>query len=327
MPVERPRKMASALVVVMGLVLIALTFANNLFKVGPSFESLMTDFRPHLTSSAIASSRADLDTLGAAGNELQTKMVPVLAMQLGMTPDQFTAYVAQNYPQVSAGLQNLPQIVTTFDGLITTLDRQRPLFRAADAIPTKDLPATTVPWSLAGAGLLLVGVGGVMWFRPRLGAGLALGLGVLLIAVPAILYLPGKAADADSLNANLKPVYTAALVTQSKAALTTVSGMADEMQSKMLPALATQLKMTPAQLQELMASGFPATTAAMASLPTAMPRFQSMVTAFDENLSNYNTLKPVTFEPIIWTLMGIALLTALVGAGLLAWPRQRAVQI
>jgi hypothetical protein len=327
LPVDRPRRLVSALVVVLGLVLIGLTFANNLFKVGPSFESLMTDFRPHLTSSAIASSRTDLATLGAAGTELQTKMVPAMAQQLGMTPDQFTAYIATTYPKVGAGMQSLPQIVSTFDGLVTTLDQQRPLFRSADAIPTKDLPATTVPWSLAGAGVLMLAVGGVMWFRPRLGAGLAVGLGVLLVAVPLILSLPGKAGDADDLNANLKPIYTAALVSQSQTALTTVSGMATELQTTMLPALAAQLKMTPAQLQQFMAGSFPATSAALASLPTAMPRFQSMVAAFDDNLGNYNTLKPVSFAPIIWTLMGLGLLTALAGGAVLALPRQRVVQI
>jgi len=46
----------------------------------------------------------------------------------------------------------LPTAIPTFDGLINTLDKQRPLFASADAIPTKSLPATTVPWALLGAG-------------------------------------------------------------------------------------------------------------------------------------------------------------------------------
>lgn len=318
--------MLAGLVFVLGLVLIGLTFANNLFKVGPSFEAMMTDFRPHLTNNAIATSKQDLIQLNSASNELQNRMIPALAMQLNMTPTELTAYINQNYPKVGAGIQGLPKIVSTFDGVVTTLDEQRPLFRSADAIPTKNMPATTVPWSLAGAGVLLLGVGGVMWYRPRLGAMLAFWVGVTLVAVPAILYLPGKSADADQLNTNLKPVYTQTLVTQGKVAITTISGMATELQTKMLPDLAVKMNMPPAQLQQLMTTSFPATTAAMASLPTALPRFQSMVNAFDENLSNYDTLKPVKFSPIIWTLITVGFLTALAGGIGLMLGRRRVVQ-
>jgi len=327
LPVDAPRKAAAALVTALGVVMLAMTFANNLFNVGPSFEHLMGGFRPHLTTTSIATTRSDIAGLGAAGTELRTKMVPALAQQLGMTPTQLTAYLAANYPQVSTGMQELPQIVTTFDGLVTTLDQQRPLFRSADAIPTKSLPATTVPWGLAGAGVLMMATGGVLWFRPRLGASIAVGLGVLLVAGSLTMTLPQKSGDADQLNSNLKPVYTAALVQQAKGALTTVSAMADQMQTGMLPALSAQLKMTPAQLQAFLGQSFPATAAALANLPTAMPRFQKLVAAFDDNLGNYDTLKPVSFEPIIWTAMGLGLATALVGGVMLLWPRHKVIPV
>lgn len=42
------RKIVAILVMLVGVVLIAMTFANNLFKVGPAFEDLITDFRPLL---------------------------------------------------------------------------------------------------------------------------------------------------------------------------------------------------------------------------------------------------------------------------------------
>jgi hypothetical protein len=327
LPRWSPRNVVGAVIISSGAAMIAVTFSNNLFNVGPSFESLMGDFRPHLTSSAIATSRTDISGLGAAGTELQTKMMPAMAQQLGMTPTQFSAYVAKNYPQVSAGMTSLPQIVTTFDGLVTTLDQQRPLFRSADAIPTKSLPATTMPWALAGAGLALMVVGGTLWFRPRIGATVAVALGAVLVAAPLALSLPQKASDADQLNKNLKPVYTVALVTQAHGALTTVSAMGTQLQATMLPALAAQLNMTPAQLQRFMGANFPATSAALGNLPAAMPRFQNMVQAFDGNLDNYDTLKPVSFVPIIWTTVGLGLLTALAGAAVLVWPRHKVLAV
>lgn len=327
LPRRSPRKVVAVLVIALGAVMIIMTAANNLFKVGPSFESLMGDFRPHLTNSSIATSRSDIAGLSAAGTEMQTKMIPAMAQQLGMTTSQFSAFLAQSYPQVNAGLTSLPQITTTFDGLVTTLDQQRPLFRSADAIPTKSVPATTLPWTLAGAGLVLMLVGGLLWTRPRMGATIAVVLGALMVAVPLALSLPQKASDADQLNSNLKPVYTAALITQSQTALTTVTQMGTQLQTDLLPALATQLKMTPTQLQQFLGQNFPATAAALANLPAALPRFQSLLTAFDSNLGNYNTLKPVSFVPIIWTTMGLGLLTAIGGGVVLLWPRYQTLPV
>ena len=327
MPVDAPRKTAAALVVLLGAAMLVMTFANNLFKVGPAFESLMDDFRPHLEQSAIDTARADVSGLSAAGTELQTTMLPALAQQTGMTPAQLQAYIGAEFPDVAAGMQALPQITTTFNGLITSLDEQRPLFRSADAIPTESLPATTVPWSIAVAGGLVVLVGIAIWTRPRFGAALALGLGVALVVLPLALSTPQRAGDADDLNANLEPIYTASLVTQAQGALSTVQAMGTQLQGEMLPALAQRLEMTPAQLQQMMATSFPATTAALQDLPEALPRFDTMVTAFEDNLENYDVLKPVGFAAIIWTVMGLGLATAVVGAVMLFWPRHRVVSL
>lgn len=327
LPVDVPRRTVAAFIVVVGVVLVVTTFANNLFKVGPSFETMIDDFRPQLATAQIETARADLAGFGATGSELQTKMIPAMAAQLGMTPAQFSAYIAQDYPQVASGMESLPQIVTTFNGLVTTLDEQGPLFRSADAIPTKDLPATTVPWSLLAAGILTMAAGAFVWFSPRPGAVVALVLGGLLIAAPIAMSLLQKASDADQLNSNLKPVYTAALLTQADAALTTVSAMGSELQDTMLPALAKQLKMQPAQLQQFLGENFPATAASLQDMPAAMGRFQGLVFAFDENLGNYNTVKPVSFVPIIWTLILGGALTALLGLVILVMPKHKAVTI
>jgi len=132
---------------------------------------------------------------------------------------------------------------------------------------------------------------------------LALTLGVLLVAVTAALSLPQKAADADQLNENLEPVYTAELVTGAEGALGVVGAMGDELQNEMLPALAEQLEMQPDELSGFIGENFPAMAGVMANMESTMGRFQGMVTSFDSNLDNYDTLKPVKFVPIIWTLI------------------------
>jgi len=307
-------KVAAVLVMLVGAGLVATTLISNLFAVGPAFENLITDFRPALTQQSIDTAHADIAGLAAVQTEFSTKLVPALSQQLKMTPDQFNGFVSQNFPKVAAGMGALPTAIPTFDGLINTLDKQRPLFASADAIPTKSLPATTVPWALLGAGVLVFLIGLAALRSPKAGGAAALVVGLVLLVVPMVLSLPGKAADADQLNANLKPIYTQALVDNAKGGLGTIGAMGTEMQTTMLPALATQLKMTPEQLQTFLGTNFPATAKALQTMPASMERFNGLVKVFDDNLGNYETLKPVGLARLILILMVSGGLVAALGA-------------
>src|SRR5665647_1994189 len=307
-------KVAAVLVMLVGAGLVATTLISNLFAVGPAFENLITDFRPALTQSSIDTAHKDIAGLSAVQQEFSTKLAPALSQQLKMTPEQFSGFVSAKFPAVAAGMGALPTAVPTFNGLINTLDKQRPLFASADAIPTDSLPATTVPWGMLGAGILVFLIGLAMLRSPKAGGAVALVVGLLLVVLPLALSLPGKAAAADPLNANLKPVYTKALVTNATGALGTIGAMGKEMQTSMLPALATQLKMSPEQLQTFLGTNFPATAKALQTMPATMERFNGLVKVFDNNLGNYETLKPVGLARLILILMVSGGLVAALGA-------------
>lgn len=302
------------LMIVVGLAFITTTFAANLFKVGPAFDRLTDGFRPVMTQQSIQANRADVAQLSAAGNEIQTKVFPALAQQLNMTTTQMQQLMGAQFPAVAAGLQAIPQVTPTFNGLLTTLDQQRPLFASADAIPTDNLPAKTVPWSLFVVGVIVAGVGVFAWMSPRPGAVIAAVLGVVLIVVPLSLSLTYKASDADQLNSNLKPVYTQQLITQANGALTTLGAMGTQLQTQMLPALAAQMHMTGPQVQQFIAQNYPATGQALANMPAAMTRFHTLIGAFQGHLSDYRTLKPVDFLPVVWLLIGGGIALTLTGA-------------
>jgi hypothetical protein len=279
--------------------------------VGPAFEELIDDFRPVLTDESLETARADIAVLEAAGEEFQTVVGPAMAQALGMTPEQFGGMVQTQYPAVALGMEALPAITETFSGLVDTLDSQGDLFASADAIPTNDLPANTVPWIIAISGVLALGLG-VMMFKPgRIWAMLALALGLILVISTIALSLPQKAADADQLNENLTPIYTQELIDGANASLAVVGAMGEEMQTKMLPDLATQLGMTQDELNAFMGQNFPATAAAMQSMPESLPRFNAFVGTFEDNLDNFETIQPVAFSPIIWVFLFGGVLIAL----------------
>ncbi len=310
------RRIPGTLLVAVGALFIIWTFAANLIAVGPAFDELTDDFRPFVDAEAIDTARGDIAGLEAVSAELSTTAIPTLAGALGTTPEQLQQMMATQYPAVATGIAALPTIVPTFAGVVDTLDAQRTNFEKADAIPASNLPATTVPWSLLIVGVAVAGLGAWMLIRPtRLDAIIATVVGVGLVAAPLLLSIPDKAAAADDLNAALTPVYTPEMVAGGAQALAVVQAMGTQMQTELVPDLAAQMQLPPEQVMAFLGENLPATTAALATLPEAMGRFQTMISAFDANLDNFETLKPVAFTPIAWMMIIGGLLTV-VGGGL-----------
>lgn len=294
------RRVPVLLVGAVGVVLIVWALAARLFTAGPAFERVTDGFRPEMRASELAALRTDLAALDSTQKEFTSKVIPQLAAAQGVTQQQLAAVLGQQFPAVAAGLQRAPEIVAEFSGTLDVLDAEQGRFRGADAIPTKSLPATTVPWGLLGVGLLCLAL---VFLIPRLGAALAVGVGVLMLAVPLLLSLPSKAGDADTMNSNLKPVYTAELVSTAKASLAGMQAMGAEMQEKLLPGLGQMLGMSQAQVGQFLAGNFPDVTAGMARIPGALARFDRMVGAFDRSLDDYDTAKGTSLLPIVWALM------------------------
>ena len=311
--VSIPRKVSGGIVTIIGIAFLVITMMNNLFQVGPAFEEMIDDFRPVITDESLAVAREDIAGLEAVGVEFQTLVAPGMAQALGMSPEEFTGLVESQYPAVAAGMAALPEITASFNGLVDTLDSQQELFASADAIPTENLPATTVPWIVAVSGVLAIGVG-IMMFKPgKLWAILAVALGAGLVIVTFALSLPQKAADADELNSNLTPIYTQELIDGATGSLVLIGAMGQQMETEMLPDLAAQLGMSQDELNAFLGQNFPATAAAMESMPDALQRFEAFVGVFATNLANYATIQPVAFVPIIWSLVIGGVLMVLMG--------------
>jgi hypothetical protein len=310
------RRTAGVLVAAVGAAFIIVVMVDRLFSVGPAFERMSDGFRPIMKPAPIAQLQNDLKGLDAVGAEFGTKAVPMLSQAMNLTPEQFSAFMAQRYPAVATGMKELPGTVTQFQGVVQTLAAEQARFAQADAIPASNLPATTVPWGLLAAGMILLGLGILMAVRPvPLWPAVAAVVGGLLIVVPLTLSLTTKASAADTMNKHLQPVYTAKMLNGAKGALVTVGTMGQQMQTEMLPALGQQLGMTPEQLQAFFAQNLPATGAALSAMPQALTRFEGVLKAFQAHLADYNTLKPIAFVPIVWIMVGGGILTLIAGVG------------
>jgi hypothetical protein len=298
------RKTAGAIVALVGVVLIGSILVNDLFTVGPAFEDMSDGFRPVMTEEAIATLEQDLQGMQAAGEEFQTAGVPMFSEALGMSPEEFTAFMQEQYPDVAAGMEQMPAIVESFGGVLSTLEAELENFASADAIPTTSLPATTIPWAMLVAGVVLIVLGILIAVtRGRTTPIIAMVVGALLVVVPFVLSLPTKAANADQMNEDLKPVYTAELIAGAQEGLAVVGAMGTQMTEEMLPALGAQLGMDEAALQAFLGENTPAMAGVIQAMPEAMGRFTELVGTFDTHLEDYLILTEVAFVPIVWTII------------------------
>ncbi|MCP4966833.1 MAG: hypothetical protein GY926_16590 [bacterium] len=306
------RRLPAFGVIAIGVIVLVVLFTNSLFSVGPAFEELTDSFRPIMTEEAIAAAEADVAGLGAVSEEFNTMLAPALAAQLQMSPEDLNAFMGTNFPAVAAGVEALPAIVPQFTDVVGLLSEQQSNFESADAIPTSSLPASSVPWIilLIGVGAIVVGI--LMLGNTKQAWLIAVGFGVLVVVFNLALSFLPKSSAADDLNEALKPVYTEELVANSAEALGVVSAMGSQMQSGMLPALAEQLGLGEAEMAGFLGQ-FPATAAALEGLGDSLGRFQTMITAFDSQLDNYETIKDTSLYPIALIVLVAGLVIIVLG--------------
>lgn len=310
------RRVAGALVAVIGVTIIVLTFTNRLFSRAPEFEALVDDFRPLFTPESVGSLRADLAGLDGAAAEFDSTVVPAVAEATGDEPDEVVALFEDQFPDVTAGMAAVPGLTAQFGGLADLVDAERNNFEAADAIPTESLTAASIPWILLAVGVATASAGVLLVTFPTrsvsLGAGL---LGVVILIALVALRLPSKAPDADALNDAVAPLFDPATVTAANDGLDTVGAMAVQLQDEAMPALGEMLEVPPDKLDATVADEFPATATALAGLPESSARFSDLVALIEDNRPRYDNIKPVDFSQTINLTLGGAALSAILGIG------------
>jgi hypothetical protein len=322
---------ALAIVFVVGAVMSVGALVIGLPAKTQGVDNLTNAFRPAFRPNALAQTRKDMDTVKAMAAELDTKAIPALAAQLHTSPDQFRASLASGFPAVGAGMRQLPTILPYFDGVVGGLQAQAGNFHLADAIPAKPFPATFVTYLFLLPGLALAAVAGLALVRPArfriVALGVAAAVGAVLIVAPLALSVPKKSQAVDGLTNAFRPVFSSEGARTTGAYMDTVQAMADELTGKALPALATQLKITPDQLGQAMAANFPAVATGVNQLGTILPRFQALVSGVEKNTTNFRLADsiptastPTTLLHWLFVLPALVLVTT-GGAGLLAGRR------
>ena len=137
------------------------------------FHTMRDDFVPAITPEAVVRFQGYLQTMQAMYGDFQT-LLPALAGQLGVTPEQFQALLTQQAPGVAQGLeqfpamgqdfagvvaimekdvdivQGMPTYLDHYDNLVARMDRNVDNFDQANG-----LPMGLMPWMFIGPGVLI----------------------------------------------------------------------------------------------------------------------------------------------------------------------------
>ena len=327
------RKLCSFLVIVVGAFWLVGTFALDYPAKTQAVDNLTGALRPAFTDGGLAQGEADVATATTFASDFQTKAVPALAEQLGVTPDEFVTTIATRYPAVGTGLTQLPDILQYFDGVQQTMSAEQSSFAQSDAIPTKDLPNTTVHWLFVALGLaaIAIGVTGLATDgRPALGV--AAVLGVVAIATTLVLSVPAKTTAVDQLTVAFRPIFTEQGAAQARGHVDTLEAMQQQLTTEALPGVATMLGVTPEELGATLATDVPTVAAGLQQLPAILARIDALVTTVESNIHTFQLADsiPTAGLPttaVTWQLaLPAGVLVAAGAAGAVAGRRRRAVE-
>jgi hypothetical protein len=318
------RRAAAVVAIVVGIALMAIPIASSLFSRSGSAHRLADDVRPAMTRRALATAETDKETVRAAVDEFNGPTLRQAAQAFGESPRQFSALLERKFPQVAAGSRVLPVGVAHGDAILKVLERNRDKFESADSFPVDGVSVRLGPWIFVALGLGFVVVGLLALRLPGrapLEALLALGLVPIIFAFAAS--LPRKASDSGDLVDALKPALSKQSVTSARFQMTTAERFVSQLDSALLPALARQLNVSPAQLNASLKQSSPAVARALPQFKRILGEFDPLTVALVRDRHTYDETARIRFTTLVWLLIGASCLVVLGAALGLLWPRPR----
>jgi hypothetical protein len=313
------RKLVATVAVVCGLGLVVLPVALSLFDRAPAGERITNRFRSTLSGQGLHGLSANFATMGAMVDQLIDQTSPQLARELHMSPAQYDAFVAREFPAVAAGIKGIPPLVAFVTPVAAQLEALHPQFASVDSLPFLGLPLTTVPWILLAMGAALIGLGVLVWrTRGRLPLICAAGVGLAMIVLPLALSYPRKASDATKVAAVGKVALSAKAATGAQTANRLIDGTVTQVKTEMIPALAQRLRVTEAAFEQTLATDYPAVAKGLAAWPAIKPGAVELVRRQTASVEDAATLNGLDFTPLPWYITGPGIALLLTGGIALA---------
>jgi hypothetical protein len=138
---------------VTGVVILAFTFGGGTFHKVNAAHDLISSL--NITQASAQETRSRLNTATAGGQELASKLLPDLQAKLGMSDQQFSAFLAARTPHLAVIQANVGRAISRFE--IDARIREQGFH---DFGIIRDVPIRALPWLYVVSGAIaVVGVG------------------------------------------------------------------------------------------------------------------------------------------------------------------------
>jgi hypothetical protein len=202
------RRWALVVVVVIGVALVVMPFAFNMFNRTPKGAVMIAGFKPYMTTARLSGYQSELHQINAGVHQTDTSVAAYLG---GGTANRFAFETA--YPTFTSFDHQWPAIDSKMTHLMDQVQANLGNYLAVAALPSFKL----FPWFFVIPGALIAGIGIAALVRPtrwRRGRWVLVALGLGLIAAPGIFQMFQRAPDGGRMMTAFESIETTQNVQQ-----------------------------------------------------------------------------------------------------------------
>jgi hypothetical protein len=270
----------------LGAGLIAAPVVFQMFSRAPKGADMIVEFGPYMTDEVITRFVSDLELIDAALDEYRADVAPRL------DPSVRTTYVGRFD-------QEWPVIHDDMGGMLTTMGEDVPRFEGVEALPSFEL----FPWFfvLPGALLLFAAIAGLRSPRGRWPLGVAVVIGVGLVAAPVVFQMFSRAPEGARMIDDFRPFMTVEKVQSIQGYFLVIGAGEGNVRNDVLPAVGDDVE---APLLRQFSEQWPRISNDMAP----------MIGAMSDNIDNYEAVDALpSFALFPWFFVAPGVLAAALG--------------
>ena len=305
------RRCAVAALAVIGLALVAMPVAFDMFARAPKGAQMISAFAPFMTSSRLDGYHADMSAIGGAITD-----APNVAQRLFAGPPASSgSRFATAYPSFAAFEREWRGIYPDMTGMIDTIQHNLGNYDAVAALPSFKL----FPWFFVFPGAIIIGLIALGLRRPgwwRRVSWVLLALGVGLALAPAVFQMFSRAPDGGRMMTAFKPIETHPRVERIQGYFSDIAEGQGAVELQLLPAL----RRSGLSTSEI-ATSYPGLTGFDADWVHILNDMTPLIGAMSNNVVNYDAvaaLPPFALFPWFFVLPGLLV----AGLALAAGPRR-----
>lgn len=347
------KKISLGVVVLIGAVWLVASVALDLFHKGTAVDKLTTTLEPAFSDTGVAQWNSDAKAVNEFVADLNATTVPLVAKLTNQTDAQVVQLLSDTFPTVGKlldtkdnagqpyadGKTYLSHAAGYIDTVAKTFDEQQVSFPDAQQIPIKSVDTPGLAWLFAILGVVVLGFGVLFVVKPAAGRPLGAALAVVslvVVAVTLIISVPRKTQHVDDLTNAFRPVFATSgpmAIEEGQAYLAAVRAADKDLETKLVPTLATVLKLDEATVVKAVSETSPKVAGALFGKDPANPKVSPLVGILDrwdgvaatvvaqrDNFKKVDNIPgldmPTTMTQFL--LVGPALLLVLAGIGFAA---------